>query len=469
LSGGRAAFEPLDGELRDLVGSLIERLRVPGAAIAIVRGESEQVGCFGVTNIEHPAPIAPDTLFQVGSITRTVTATAAMRLMDAGRLDIDAPIRTYLPDFRLADEDVARRVTLRHIFTHRAGWSSDHLPSFGEGDDALARCVAGLADMPQLSALGEIFNYLPSAASVAGRVIEVVTGEPYEVATRRLVLEPLGMRDSCFTATEAITHSVAVGHHIHDERPVVARPWGTPRSGRPGAGLITSLVDMLGYLRFQLGDGRFGDRRVLSERSFRLMHAPLARAALGEYVGLAWFVRDTPSGPLLRHAGGSDGHYCWIQFAPLRGYGVVMLSNASNNPFVYELTRWLLARYLGIEQPRADRWLAQAKSPDERILPFVGHYDMPRAHVELVRRDQGLVAQVTLKPFTGGSPPPALPPMRLVFTGVDRVVVIDPPWHDMAGEFIRDPGGRLTWLQLGDKTYAYRGRAAQVTAPATIG
>ena len=129
----------MDGELRDLVGSLIERLRVPGAAIAIVRGESEQVGCFGVTNIEHPAPIAPDTLFQVGSITRTVTATAAMRLMDAGRLDIDAPIRTYLPDFRLSDEDVARRVTLRHIFTHRAGWSSDHLPSFGEGDDAPAR------------------------------------------------------------------------------------------------------------------------------------------------------------------------------------------------------------------------------------------------------------------------------------------------------------------------------------------
>ena len=460
MAVGEATFAALGAELWELVHSLRARFSVPGAAIGVIDGESEAIVCSGDTNVDEPRPVGPHTLFQIGSITRTVTAAAAMRLVETGRLDLEAPIRAYLPDFRLADEDVARRVNLRHLFTHRAGWWMHHLPDTGEGDEALGRGVAALETARQLSPLDEVYNYLPSAASVAGRVIEVVTGRTYEAACRELLLEPLGLTDACFTAADAITRSVAVGHHLVDGRATVARPWGTCRSHRPGSGLVASLADLMAYARFQIGDGSVAGRPILMERSLRFMQSPLAPAPFGEHLGLAWYVRDAPQGRLIRHSGGVDGHACWLQCLPSRRFALVILANVANTPFVYELTRWLLSRCIGLEQPRADRWLAQTTGPDERIRPFLGHYDMPKAHVELVRRQQTLVALVRLKPLPGAEEPaPDLPPMRLAFTGLDRVVVIDPPWYDMPGEFVRDRAGRVAWFHLGGKTFAFGGLA----------
>src|SRR5260370_36521833 len=102
--------------LKEVVGNEMERYRVPGVAIGVLHGLHQRVAGLGITNVEHPLPVDPDTLFQIGSISKTVCGTAAMRLVDAGKLDLDTPVRAYLPNFRLADEDVAARVTLRHVF-----------------------------------------------------------------------------------------------------------------------------------------------------------------------------------------------------------------------------------------------------------------------------------------------------------------------------------------------------------------
>ena len=89
-----------------------------------------------MTNVEHPLPVDADTLFQIGSISKTVTATAAMRLVEAGRLDLDAPLRHYLPELRLADEAVAAAVTAHHLFIHTGGWAGDY---FADGGPATTR------------------------------------------------------------------------------------------------------------------------------------------------------------------------------------------------------------------------------------------------------------------------------------------------------------------------------------------
>src|SRR5947209_15143377 len=97
------------------VQEAMEETQTPGVAIGLVQDGEEQVAGFGVTSVENPLDVTPDTLFQIGSITKTFTATAAMRLVERGELDLDAPIRTYLPELKLADEDVAARVTARHL------------------------------------------------------------------------------------------------------------------------------------------------------------------------------------------------------------------------------------------------------------------------------------------------------------------------------------------------------------------
>src|SRR2546430_623690 len=126
------------GLLCERVEAAMTHFQVPGVALGLWHDGQEHMAGFGVTNVNHPLPVDADTLFQIGSTTKTVTATAAMRLVERGVLDLDAPVRTYLPDLRLADDDVAARVTLRHLFTHTAGWEGDVFDDTGAGDDAPA-------------------------------------------------------------------------------------------------------------------------------------------------------------------------------------------------------------------------------------------------------------------------------------------------------------------------------------------
>ena len=148
----------------------MEAHSVPGVAIAVVSGGEEETAGLGVTSIENPLEVTPDTLFQIGSIGKTFTATAIMRLVEQGKVDLDVPVRTYLPDFRLADDNVAARVTIRHLLTHTGGWEGDYFDDFGLGDDALARMVGRLEELPQLTPLGEVWAYNNAGFYVAGRV-----------------------------------------------------------------------------------------------------------------------------------------------------------------------------------------------------------------------------------------------------------------------------------------------------------
>jgi len=142
--------------LHEMVKASMERHAVPGAALGIYDGGVEHTEGFGVTSVENPLPVDPDTLFQIGSITKTVTATTIMVLSERGMLDLDEPVRNYLPELRLADEEVARKVTTAHLLTHLGGWVGDVFEDTGSGEDALEKIVKRLADTPQLTPLGEV-------------------------------------------------------------------------------------------------------------------------------------------------------------------------------------------------------------------------------------------------------------------------------------------------------------------------
>ncbi|MGH2586710.1 MAG: serine hydrolase domain-containing protein, partial [Dehalococcoidia bacterium] len=162
--------------LTSQVGGLMARCDVPGVAMGLINDRAEEVLTAGIANIETGQPLDAETIVQCGSVTKAITATLAMHLADARTLDLDAPIRAYLPDFRLADADVAARVTLRHLLTHTGGWRGDNLTDTGRGDDALAAYVADCARLPQIAPLGEVWAYNNAGFCIAGRVVEAVTG-----------------------------------------------------------------------------------------------------------------------------------------------------------------------------------------------------------------------------------------------------------------------------------------------------
>src|SRR6266516_1313778 len=269
---------------------------VPGLALGLVVPGQEVVRGFGITSTENPLPVDANTVFVAASITKTVVATTVMILVDRGQLDLNVPIRTYLPDLRLAEEDVAAKVSLRHLMTHTAGWAGDEFEehNFGMGDDALARAVAIFADRPQIMPLGSVWSYNNSGFWLAGRVIEVVTEKSLETAVTELVFAPLGMGNSFFFEADAITRRCAVGHIVGDGGQLaVVRPWSTVRAAHAAGGWLTTITDLIAFARFHLGDGRAaGGTRVLGREALLSMHEPLVPAEGAEFAGIGWVVRE---------------------------------------------------------------------------------------------------------------------------------------------------------------------------------
>lgn len=424
------------------LGELMARHGVPGVAAGVIHGDAEEVAGVGVTSVENPLPVDGGTLFQIGSITKTLTATAVLRLADAVRLDLDEPVRTYLPGLRLADEAAASGVTLRHLLSHTGGWAGDYFASLTPGDDALEQMMARLDRLEQLTPLGQLWAYNNAGFYIAGRVIEVVTGQQFETALRALVLAPLGLRHWFFMQDELLTYRFAVGHDRSGE---VARPWALGRPAGPVGGLITSAAGLLRYGRAQWDAGDFLSAAARAE--MRRPHAGTG-GAMGDAVGLGWFLEDRDGHRLLRHGGSTNGQGALLVVAPEDQFALAVLANSSNGGAVArDLEAEILRVTLGIE-PRPERYLE--RSP-EQLAGYAGPYAGPLWDITVTVAGDDLVLEQTDR---GGFPEPDSPPgsldpprTRLGFTGPDAVIARDGPLAGGRGDFLRGPDGEISWLR----------------------
>jgi CubicO group peptidase (beta-lactamase class C family) len=439
----------------DQVVHEMNRLPIPGAVVGVWHEDKQLLAAFGITSVDHPLPVTEDTLFQIGSITKTFLATATMRLMEAGKLELDEPVRTYLPDLRLMDETVAAQVTMRHLLTHTGGWVGDYFDDFGLGDDALTRMVAKMADLQQLTPLGEVWSYNNSGFYLAGRVIEVVTGASFETAMKELVFDPLGLKMSFFFAHDVITHRFAVGHEVVDKQPRVARPWAIGRAAHPAGGIICTVKDLLRYARFHMGDGLASDgTRLLSQESLALMQTPLFPSTGISMMGLAWSIITIGETKMIIHGGGTNGQTTLLRIVPSRQFAVAVLTNSDEGDALnFEIANAATKEYLGLSLPEA----IPMDLPEETLLSYAGSYDSAGSLCEITLRDGGLVLQITPKggfPTPDAPPPQAPPPVRVALYAEDRVIVLDEPMKDARGEFLRNPDHSIAWLRLGGRIHA---------------
>jgi CubicO group peptidase (beta-lactamase class C family) len=448
------AIEAGQQTLTEFIEAKMREHPVPGAAVGLIAAGEQTLTGFGVTNVDHPLSVDADTLFQIGSITKTFTATAIMRLVEQGKLALDAPIRTYLSDLRLKDEDVASRVTLRHLLTHHAGWFGDFFDDTGTNDDALARYVGRFSELEQLTPLGATWAYSNAGFALAARVMEVITDTTAEDALAALVLRPLGMTRSFFFARDVVTHRVAAGHFVYETGPAVARPWFVPRNAHAIGGIVSSVRDMLRYARFHLGDGTAPDgTRLLSEQGLRAMRAPQVAGALDNSMGLGWWLRQIGDVTLVSHGGGTIGQAALLVLVPEREFGLIVLTNsASGGAVTQAVTGWLLARKLGVKMPLP---VPEERSADD-LAAYSGTYDSPGARADLALEDGQLIIRVMQKVALAKEferKPPAPGPERVAACGLDRIVVLGGPFKGAEGEFLRDDSGAIEWLRIAGRMH----------------
>ena len=452
----------LHEQLAEKVEEAAQRLQVPGVAVGILAGDDEDYVFHGVTSVENPLAVNAATLFQIGSTTKTYTGTVMLLLAERGLVDLDAPVRTYVPELRLQDESAARTVTVLQLLNHTAGWAGDVREDSGAGDDARERFLDTLARAEQRSAPGTVASYNNAAVNLAGLVIERVTGKTYEAAVKELVLDPLGLEESWFFPADVMTRRFAVGHREKDGSVTVARPWALPRAGAPAGGITSTAADQIRYARFHLADGRTpSGEQLLDAASVRRMReatASLHGGALGDSVGISWLIRDVDGVRIVAHGGSMNGQQSAFELVPERNFALTVLTNSDSGTLLEkEITEWVFEAYLGITEPEPE----QLALDDTERARLVGRYATMHAIVDVTADGDTLILGVTytdeglrlVRELLGDVPEVKPIPVRLI--PGDRFVVVDGDAKGMKGNILREPEGRVLAINVSGRL-AYR-------------
>jgi len=376
-TAGCAPARPADAG-RDLQGRLARTAEafatanhLPGLAVGVWSGGRVVFRSgWGTSSLDHGAPVTPETLFHMASVTKPFVATAVMQLAGAGQVDLDAPVTRYLPFFRMRDPR-AGTITVRQVLTHTAGlpdvtdYRWDH-PEYDDG--ALDRYIRGLADSSLIAAPGERWQYSNIGFELLADLVATVSGEPFEQYVQERILTPAGMRSSTLLMTDVDSSRLATGHSADSAgtyRANAVYPYNRRHAG--SSTLHSDVDDMLRWAAINLGRGSLDGATILPDSAYdRLWHRErditerlVARAKeaglsmpFGRMeMGLGWFLPERSGRRLVWHSGGDRGFSTDLLLDPTGGDAVVAMTNA-DGVRLWDLSTALLDTLRAASAPR---------------------------------------------------------------------------------------------------------------------
>jgi CubicO group peptidase (beta-lactamase class C family) len=335
----------LDRYLGAYIPQLLSRHHVPGMSLALVdeNGVLWARG-FGYADPERGVRATPDTVYQVGSISKVVTAAAVMAEVERGRLALDAPLQRYVPEFSMRPRwgKQPLRPTLRELLSHHSGLPTYYLKGFFSRQP-LADLVAALREEYPAYPARETFNYSNTGIDLAGLALERVVRRDFVAHLQRTWFDPLGMTRTSFALDERLTPQLARGHlKGRATEPVTIRDV-------PAGGLFSSAADLAQFMRLVLRGGELGGRRLLRAETVAAMLTPQfpdTPLDFGQQFGLGWMLSGIPleyAGRTAWHNGGTKTFMSQMLLLPDRKLGVIALANAdSAAPAVYEAAEEVL-------------------------------------------------------------------------------------------------------------------------------
>jgi CubicO group peptidase (beta-lactamase class C family) len=377
---------------------LLEKYDVPAAAWAVLQGDDVVDGAAGVLNKATGVTATADSVFQIGSITKLWTATLVMQLVDEGKVELDEPVRTYLPEFRIADEAAAAAITVRQLLNHTSGFEGDIFTDTGVGDDCVEKYVSVLAEVPQLFAPGEQFSYNNAGYCVLGRLVEVLREKQYDECLREHLVAPLGLTHTAPSVYEAIMFRAAMGH-VEQEPGTGQQPapiWAMARSNSPAGSMLAMRPrDLVTFARMHLEDGRAADgTQVLARGTAARMQAREVDlpylGVMGDSWGLGFERFDTPTRALIGHDGSTIGQNAFLRMVPEAGVAVALLTNGGDTLSLYhEVVGRVVAELTDATLPG----LPTPPASPERIdaSRFVGTYSAEVADLVVSQDEDGRI------------------------------------------------------------------------------
>jgi CubicO group peptidase (beta-lactamase class C family) len=380
---------------QDVLESAANRHQVPGASLAVYADGRLVEAATGVLNVETDVDVTPDSLFQIGSVTKPYTASMIMQLSDEGRLDIDEPVVASLPELRLADQEAAERVTMRHVLSHTSGIQGDHFEDFGRGDDALERFVASCAELGFSHPVGATMSYCNTGYVIAGRIIERLTDQTWDAALTERIVEPLGLGHTVTLPEQALRFRTAYGHvTTPDKGTGLAPTWVLPRSVGPAGLICATAADMVAFGRWHLDEGRTADDgQALSAAAVRSMRDAVVEIpdpwTLGQSWGLGWILYDWDGRHVFGHDGATIGQNAWLRIVPDSGVVVGLLANGGHaSDFYRDVFPVLMQELCAIRMPSP--LSPPDEPPDVETETYAGTYERLGIRYELEADGHGL-------------------------------------------------------------------------------
>lgn len=441
----------LGTSLQQAVDRLRRKHRVCGVSLAILKGGDIHAAASGWAHAPERIAATPDTLFQIGSISKTFTATLAMQLVDDGALDLDAPVRRYLPDFRTADPLTAA-LTVRQLLTHTSGIDGDFFPP-ADADGTSGDYVRQMRGLGQLHAPGAYMSYCNAGFVVLTRIIEVLRNASWNELVIRRICAPLGMTRAIARPADALRFRMAVGHDPAGRGAwaPVARAYLPLSMAGAGAVLSMTVADLLRYAQAHMNGAKRRESRhsILSRQGFRAMQTP--QVALPPYsqnrcshMGLGWFLNPDSRHPRWMHDGATAQQFASLQVLPKQKLAFALLFN-SPSPLLLHEVREAIFTELGGMPPAPQNAVPPPIAFDDRR--YIGTY-------------AGIVQRTIVSPAQRGHLRMKIEPVNALFESAeltlravepDVFAILEKPQRDLGARvvFLGERHGRAEYLRTG--------------------
>ena len=437
------APSPRFEQIATLITQKMAEYGVPGVAFGVLKDGQLLTRGFGVTNLDDVRPVTPDTIFPIASISKTFTATAVMRLVEQGKLELDAPVQRFLPGFRVQDEAHGRAVTVAHLLTHTPGWEGQTTAE-DRGALTLQTFAESFGKYPKLADPGEVWSYNNAGFTLAGRLIEIASGQSIQNAFRTLVFEPIGLTRSFTRVEDVATWPLAVAHRGQPGQQTVVRPFSRSASVAAG-GVYSTVNDLLAFARFHMSDGTGQENKpVLKKETLALMRTPrVKKAGTDEEMGLGWHLRKV-GGVMTAAHGGTLSHILLLELVPERNLAFTILTNHVDGwKLIQDVERATLRILEGMELDPAMAIGHRGLNETMTAPPILSKQPDPVSYLGEYRRPPtNSVNRVTVKDgqlMLDNNP--------IAFYGPDRAVVTSGNSRGNPIEFVRDKSGMVRWVR----------------------
>jgi len=353
---------------------------VPGAAVGVLRDGAVTTAYCGVTDSVSGEPVSEETRFAVGSLAKSMVATAVARLAKAGRLSLDDQVVRHVHELR--DTGWGAQATVRDLLANRSRLplraAIEFTNSADEDDGVLSRFAS---DIAADEASADVWSYTNAGWCVLGRAMETLTGLPWEEAMDANLLVPLGMDQTTF-AIRPVAEPRASGHEVTEGGLVRVEPWAPRSLGPAGSTLLSTLTDMLRFAR-----------RHLEDVSLAILRAPHASVRIHGWLDawcLGWARFDWDGGPVWGWDGVISGQRAILRIVPDRNGAIVLLSNCGTGRALYRsLFPELMETWFEVHMPALQ--LEPAPGVTSDLSRFAGVYAWPDRHWEVRAGDSSLV------------------------------------------------------------------------------